>query len=340
MNNPQKLTEFFEDLASQIFTCGSDDNIAHLAPISLMFSMPRVEIGCHPIGDSNFNKPHQNALHYHDFIELFWLHSLPDKLGITIGDHNSELKHGHIVALPMRMQHRLGQSLNQKLGYKIDFTLEVLKNHVGNKALELFFDFAYIRPWVNGGNANAFILSVPEDSRFALNQLVKEIEAASNRAGAEQLKRNSNILEKYNKELVEFLCEFSARFSPIFYSSCTKRELKVFEKYRPPMLAVLDYIDTHLTEQIKLADICELVGLGTSRFSILFRDIMKFSLIEYINFIRLRKSRYLLSNTNLKITEVSELCGFNSPIYFERIFKAQTGCSPKAYRTEYILEWQ
>ncbi len=310
-----------------------------MASMASMISYLRNEIACYEIG-KNFNKLRNNPLHYHDFIEIFWLHSFSEKMDITIGGRDFELKRGQMTILPMVVPHCLNSVYDGSEGRRLNFTLEALKEHVGDEALALFFDWAHLRPWVHGGSLNRLTLKIPEESQFYFNRLTNEFFDASCRAASEQLKRNSKLIDKYNAELIELLKEFSAKLAPIFYASCSERDMKAFEKYRPPMLAALNYIDEHLTEQIKLSDLCELVGLGMTRFSIVFREIMRLSPTEYINFTRMRKARYLIINTDMKLSEIGKMCGFNSAIYFDRVFKSHTGCTPSVYRSEYVLEWQ
>lgn len=340
MNNTKRVDILYKDLHSDMFTTSHATRASQMSSMTSMISMLREEIICSPIGENNFNKVRNNPMHYHDFIEIFWLHSFSGKMDITIDGRDFELKRGRMTILPMVLPHCLNTAYAGSSGQRPNFTLEVLKKHIGDKALALFFDWAYLRPWVHDGNLNRLTLKIPEESQFYFNRITNELSAASSRAAAEQLKRDSKLIDAYNAELIGLLKEFSAKLAPLFYASCSERELKAFEKYRPPMLAALNYIDEHLTEQITLSDMCNITGFGTTRFSIIFREIMRLSLTEYINFTRMRKARYLIVNTDIKISEIGKMCGFNSPIYFDRVFKSHTGCTPKIYRNEYILEWQ
>lgn len=53
---------------------------------------------------------------------------------------------------------------------------------------------------------------------------------------------------------------------------------------------------------------------------------------NYLSTMRIAKSRELLSETNIKINEIAEMCGFNSPQYFATCFKRNTNMTPQAYR--------
>ena len=46
----------------------------------------------------------------------------------------------------------------------------------------------------------------------------------------------------------------------------------------------------------------------------------------------LEKSKILLNNEDLSITEVALECGFNSGSYYAELFKKYNGCTPRNFR--------
>ena len=53
---------------------------------------------------------------------------------------------------------------------------------------------------------------------------------------------------------------------------------------------------------------------------------------NYIRLKRLGRAKQLLSNTNMAMGEIQAVCGFDSPSYFSRAFKAEYGMSPSDFR--------
>ncbi len=47
------------------------------------------------------------------------------------------------------------------------------------------------------------------------------------------------------------------------------------------------------------------------------------------------KSRILLTDSELKIRDISEKCGFDDALYFSKIFKKHVGLSPENYRKKH-----
>lgn len=73
-------------------------------------------------------------------------------------------------------------------------------------------------------------------------------------------------------------------------------------------------------------------GLDTYYFIHLFKEITGLPPIKYISEINLRKALCILSDTDLEISKISEMLGFESASYFTRRFKNMYGITPSEYR--------
>ena len=63
-----------------------------------------------------------------------------------------------------------------------------------------------------------------------------------------------------------------------------------------------------------------------------FSDIMGYSLREYIQNYRISVAKYLLSSTDMLITEIVYSIGYNDSSYFSKLFIAYTGHTPSDFR--------
>jgi len=57
-----------------------------------------------------------------------------------------------------------------------------------------------------------------------------------------------------------------------------------------------------------------------------------FSVNEYKNINRIKKSRHYLCHSDYSITEISDMLGFENLTYYERVFKKYAGITPLKYR--------
>ena len=64
-----------------------------------------------------------------------------------------------------------------------------------------------------------------------------------------------------------------------------------------------------------------------------FRAYMGVTPMQYITSLRITRAKELLRSTSYSIQEISTMVGYENPLYFSRIFKKQTGSSPKEYRS-------
>jgi transcriptional regulator GlxA family with amidase domain len=60
-----------------------------------------------------------------------------------------------------------------------------------------------------------------------------------------------------------------------------------------------------------------------------------FTVIEYLNYVRIRETKTLLTETDWPITRVAEKTGFDSIAHFGRVFKGITGRAPLQYRKQH-----
>lgn len=93
----------------------------------------------------------------------------------------------------------------------------------------------------------------------------------------------------------------------------------------------LDYIYSHINEKITINHLAEKVSISSSYLSRIFKDIMGFTIIEYINNYRLEKSKEYIKKTELTLTQIAEILGFNSIHYFSKQFKNKYEISPLEY---------
>lgn len=77
------------------------------------------------------------------------------------------------------------------------------------------------------------------------------------------------------------------------------------------------------------ADIC---NLSLSRFQHMFKEQTGLSPSEYLMYARITRASSLLIETDLSISQISDILGFTSCTYFIRCFKKQTGKTPTEYQ--------
>ena len=94
----------------------------------------------------------------------------------------------------------------------------------------------------------------------------------------------------------------------------------------------LDYISSHLTDEIRVPRLAEHAGINKSYLQSLFSRYMDCTITDYINQKRLEHAAFLLENSSLSITDVAFQSGYNSRQHFGSTFEKYYGISPRAFR--------
>lgn len=95
---------------------------------------------------------------------------------------------------------------------------------------------------------------------------------------------------------------------------------------------LLEYIDTHYTEDLTLEDMADIIGFSKYHFSRLFKQYTNFTFCDYLKHRRIQAAEMLLEQPEYSITEVALQAGFPSISTFNRIFKEYKNCTPTEFR--------
>ena len=134
------------------------------------------------------------------------------------------------------------------------------------------------------------------------------------------LTQSNNIQMKLTvRELVTF-----GRF-PYSGSHLNEEDQRIIDK-------AIAYMEQNYYLDLDLSMISDLISMNSSYFSSLFKKKTGLNLINYLQNVRIEKSKQLLLNTNQKLYEISEAVGIPNVKYFCKLFKDYTGVTPSEFR--------
>lgn len=96
--------------------------------------------------------------------------------------------------------------------------------------------------------------------------------------------------------------------------------------------AIRRYIDLHFKESLSLDQLAEESHMNKFYLSHAFKRQYGISPINYMIERRLEESKYLLAETDLSMSQISQLLGFSSLSYFSQLFRKTQAVSPREYR--------
>lgn len=99
---------------------------------------------------------------------------------------------------------------------------------------------------------------------------------------------------------------------------------------------ILQYLAQNFSNpNLKLEDVAKEIGLSENNISQEIKNYSGKTFKSYLNFIRIEKSKKLLLESDLQVSEIAFEVGYNSAHHFIRVFKELVEVSPSAFRKEY-----
>jgi AraC-like DNA-binding protein/ligand-binding sensor protein len=109
------------------------------------------------------------------------------------------------------------------------------------------------------------------------------------------------------------------------------------ENSEPPVIRrAKEFINEHQTEDLTLGQVAKAVNTSTFYFCKMFKKATGINFTDYLSRVRIEKSKNLLLNPNLRVSEIAFEVGFQSLTHFNRVFKKILGQSPTEYRAKLL----
>ena len=105
------------------------------------------------------------------------------------------------------------------------------------------------------------------------------------------------------------------------------------ERSRPQWLGrVVDLLHSEFRRPISLQEIARDIGIHPAYLSRCFRKNYAVCVGDYVNRLRVRYAQQQLASTDATLATIAHECGFADQPHFTRVFRAQLGTTPGAFR--------
>ena len=91
---------------------------------------------------------------------------------------------------------------------------------------------------------------------------------------------------------------------------------------------VISFLRKHLSENFSIDEISKEIGITTSYMCRCVKSATGLSILDHLDILRCSTAKHLLSHSNKKISEISEICGYSSSSYFAKKYKKTMGILP------------
>lgn len=102
--------------------------------------------------------------------------------------------------------------------------------------------------------------------------------------------------------------------------------------YSKPIIQSIEYIQSHITEPIKLKDMAAYVGLNTNYLSTLFKKETMQTPASYIMLRKVEIAINMLKHSEESYSQIASSLAFSSQSHFTKVFREHTGYTPRKYR--------
>ena len=99
---------------------------------------------------------------------------------------------------------------------------------------------------------------------------------------------------------------------------------------------ILIFLNENIEKPVNVAELCQTFAISRGTLQSLFNKHLKMGPKEYINNLKLKKSKQLIKEGRHTISEVSYILGFSSIQHFSRMFKSKYGITPSEYANTII----
>lgn len=106
--------------------------------------------------------------------------------------------------------------------------------------------------------------------------------------------------------------------------------------FSPRVISFKQVVESHLYHEMNVEELAYLTGLSLSSFKREFKKVYNDTPARYIRNKKLEKAAELLTQQEMRVSDVAFDCGFNDLANFSVIFQRKYGLSPKKYQMSQI----
>ncbi|MBE6023158.1 MAG: response regulator [Cellulosilyticum sp.] len=127
---------------------------------------------------------------------------------------------------------------------------------------------------------------------------------------------------EYFEALIQWLKELHETIEKEFNDYKNKQKIQ----------KAITYIHENYSKDLNMAVVSNYISMNYSLFSVVFKQYTGMNFVNYLKKIRFDEAKRLLTSTDKKIIEISEMIGYENEKHFMKVFKSNFGVSPTEYR--------
>ncbi len=169
-----------------------------------------------------------------------------------------------------------------------------------------------------------------DDLRLRVRKILLEIVEEENRQQSDM----DFVIEGLMYQLVTLMIREFPKNSETKNSGINIKSKMILETLNKVFL----YVESNYENKMTLEDVAEAAGFSVYYFTRFFKKNVGQTFVEFLNNYRIDKAKWEIINTDASISAILNKVRFSSNKTFYRLFKKQTGISPKQYRIKYNID--
>lgn len=127
-------------------------------------------------------------------------------------------------------------------------------------------------------------------------------------------------------EYMEVVNEWVKRFNELVSGDIDEHKTSL------KMQKAIEYIKANYSTDLNMAVVSNHISMNYSLFSFTFKQYTGTNFVNYLKNIRVGEAKKLLTETDMKVNEISQAVGYDHEKHFMKTFKSITGLTPSQYR--------
>lgn len=250
------------------------------------------------------------SFHYHDAYEILYIVS--GELHYHIGSQPFQLVGGSMLLIRKKDEHRL---INPN-GAKFERVTLLFKEEFLGGLLSGDLSFHPLSAFQSGSGS----LRLKGQEQGYVEAIFAKMAAES----ANEFPESGFYLKILLSELLIYIHRLLNSGRP--YMNCSTN--KVYQR----ISHITHFINHHYDQRLTLEELAVRFHVSPSHLSRTFKESTGFTLIEYVNHVRIKQACHLLKESNWQVSAIAESVGFGNSTHFGRTFKSIIGLSPLKFR--------
>lgn len=265
-------------------------------------------------------KNYEIGMHCHEFYEI---NIVFNGSGVHYIQNNMyKISKGNIFVIPPNLYHGYKNIDNLEV-YHILVSTQYIARYISElECMEGYMNLFNIEPFMRSNTEYNFFLTIDDEKTKNLRLLTDILDNIRSTYREENPENCDLLMNSMGLNVIETMCHYYETSIP--KEKPSKNYAKLSEN--------IQFICNNYDKKITLKMLADNINMSQSAYVRLFNSVFKVSPMKYVINYRLSRVKYMLTNTDMTVTEIACRTGFYDNAHLNKIFFSIEGVCPSEYR--------